>query len=90
LPDHWETSPNQSTYGKIKFASLSDVKMGVTAMNSKEKAQQSARLLVDAFSNSTHIWNDNVETSPKAQDEEINRETFLKLPKAPQLIMPQR
>ena len=52
--------------------------MGVTAMNSKEKAQQSARLLVDAFSNSTHIWNDNVETSPKAQDEEINRETFLK------------
>ena len=65
-------------------------KMGVTAMNSKEKAQQSARLLVDAFSNSTHIWNDNVETSPMAQNEKINRETFLKLPKAPQLIMPQR
>ena len=63
--------------------------MGVTAMNSKEKVQQSARLLVDAFSNSTHVWNDNVEPSPKAHDEEINRETFLKLPKAPQLIMPE-
>ena len=58
--------------------------VGVTAMNSKEKVQQSARLLVDAFSN-----NDNVEPSPKAHDEEINRETFLKLPKAPQLIMPE-
>ena len=56
-------------------------------MNSKEKVQQSARLLVDAFSNSTHVWHDNVEPSPQAQDEEINRETFLKLPKAPQLIM---
>ena len=64
--------------------------MGATAMNSRENVQLLARLLVDAFSNSTHIWNDNVQTTPKAQDEEINRETFLKLPKAPQLIMPQR
>ena len=62
--------------------------VGVIAMNNKEELQQSARLLVDAFSNSTHVWNDSVDTPVKVQDEEENRETFLELPKASQLFMP--
>jgi hypothetical protein len=62
--------------------------VGVIAMNNKEELQQSARLLVDAFSNGTHGWNDSVDSPVKVKEEEENRETFRELPKAPQLFMP--
>ena len=58
-----------------------------------EPLQRSARLLVDAFSNGTHVWNDGAEVEEEAievqKKEEQPCEGFLKLPKAaPQLIMP--
>jgi len=52
-------------------------------MNNQEQMQQSARLLMDAFSNGTHVWNDSADAQVKVQEEE----TFRKLPKAPKQIM---
>ena len=46
-----------------------------------------ARLLVDAFSNATHVWHESAATAPKCQENELVRENFQRLPPAPQLVV---